>query len=132
MEATDTCTVCNRAICREHTKVSAGTVMCVECFARNQEEALRGAGKGAKGSSGAAKGAMHTPGRQEQDDRWNDPSWPFMYRHMYYASSGYHPFYSGSYYDNYYDGYDLRSFHGHSGTHFHDDDGNDAGGFYDS
>jgi hypothetical protein len=130
-EATDTCSTCARAICREHTKVSAGSVLCVECYARREEEALRDAAKGSRGT--AAKGAA--PARAAgtaRTDEWDDPAWPYLFRHTYYTHSSYHPFYSGSYYDTYYDSYDLRSFNHHSGGPGAFEEDADAGGFYDS
>jgi hypothetical protein len=129
-EATDTCATCSRPICREHTKVSGTDVLCVECYARREEEALRSASKGSHGTKSGAKAG--SAGKHQPADEWDDPTWPYSYRHHYYTTSLYHPFYGGAYYDRYYDDYDLRSFHHHSGGHFHDDEGDDAGGFYDS
>ena len=123
-EATDTCAKCSRPICQEHTKIRSTEVLCVECYARAEEEQTKQAEQ-SKGSGQPKK----QPQPQQQD--WSDRSWPYTYRHHYYSTYHYSPFYSGSYYDSYYNDYDYRSFH--HGSHGNFDEGDaSAGGFYDS
>lgn len=130
-EAGDTCTTCARPVCREHMKVSAGSVLCVECYARREEEALKQSTKQSKGG-GKAPTPANTRTRQDAGDEWEDPVWPYTYRHSYYMTSHYTPFYTGSYYDSYYNDYDVRSFHhGATGDSLHDE-GEGVGDFYES
>src|SRR5687768_18024707 len=88
---TGTCSQCSRDICTEHT-TAAG--ICVECNVRNAEQ------KDRKGFS--ALGDKSTkPARSTAEpapEQYEDPSWPFYYRHHYYSSYHYSPFYMGSYY----------------------------------
>jgi hypothetical protein len=122
-EASDTCTKCARPICQEHTKIRGTEVMCVECFARQVEEESKQQAQGGKGAKPPSKPVA-------QGDEWDDPTWPYSYRHHYYSTYNYHPFYWGSYYDNYYDGYDLRSFSHRSHDNYDNEDA--VGGVYDS
>jgi hypothetical protein len=122
-EASDTCTVCARPMCQEHTRVRGAELLCVECFARQAEEQT--AGQATRGTK--TQGAS----RQTRESDWEDESWPYVYRHHYYTSYHYQPFYYGSYYDSYYDSYDMRSFDRGSADAL-DDDEAAAGGFYDS
>ncbi|MBS1911771.1 MAG: hypothetical protein JST22_07280 [Bacteroidetes bacterium] len=128
-DATDTCTVCSRPICREHTRIRGTQVMCVECYARQEQQDAAAAGSraGAGAPKAAAKGAK---GTDYDENAWQDDSWPYYYRHAWYTTSFYHPFYNGIYYDTYYDDYDLRAFA--DSTQRDLDDDSTAGGFYDS
>jgi len=129
-EAGDTCAACARPVCREHMKVSAGTVLCVECYARREEEALKQAAKG--GNKSEKTPPPNTRSKQNAEEEWDDPAWPYYYRHSYYTTAHYTPFYTGSYYDSYYDSYDVRSFHhGATGDSLHEE-GEGVGDFYES
>lgn len=134
-EASDVCAECARPICGEHTRVRATTLLCVECYARGEEAATKtSTGKAVSGSKGGGKGASAgTTGTEERRlrDDWEDPAWPYYYRHHYYSTSYYHPFYYGGYYDSYYDDYDVRSFSQRDSSDLDADDST-AGGFYDS
>ncbi len=125
-EGINTCSVCNRPVCAEHTRMGAGALLCVECYAKREEEA-RASEKGATKSTTAT--GKSPAGRSEET--WEDPSWAYGYRHHYYGSYGYQPFYHGSYYDSYYDQYDVRSFDATDSAAAEGDQA-DAGGFYDS
>lgn len=126
-EATDTCSVCARPICRDHMKLRGTDIFCVECYARQQQQdAAAGAQQKGSTSAKAPKAKAATPQYDPEDD-----TWAYSYRHYYYSNFFYHPFYTGSYWNSYYDDYDVRSFsQGMPG----DPDGDDttAGGFYDS
>jgi hypothetical protein len=82
-QAAHTCPACGRAICDEHWSAAAVPARCLECVARADERRVAG------------------------DDY--DPLWAHSYRHHYYVSTGYRPFYFGQR-DPYYDDYDLRAF----------------------
>jgi hypothetical protein len=104
--ATAVCSVCNRSICQEHLMPDQMQPLCYDCYARQPNY------------SGAA------PSDQEQ---WQQRHSVYRYRHNFYNSYGYRPYYQGSYYDPYYndydpyyDDYDFHSFD-HSGWHDHDD-----------
>lgn len=121
-DATDTCTSCSRGICREHMKIRHGSVLCVECYAREEESSQQENTKAVK----------QQPSRQQEvDNDWNDPSWAYGYRHHYYTTSFYNPFYTSSYYDSYYDTYDVRSFD-QTADETIDEGEVGAGGFYES
>lgn len=122
---TGTCGTCSRTICSEHTASGATGTICVECRARSADSEERG-----KGLKGLSKNTA--PAKDPGVDRYEDDSWAFMYRHHYYTSSHYTPFYSGGYYDSYYDGYDVRSFESTEESAAGEDVGEDGGGFYDS
>lgn len=128
-EASDTCGVCSRPVCQEHTKVAAGGLFCVECYARKQNDDLAAGEKSLPGGEGAKTKASAKALRGEQD--WEDNSWPYYYRHNYYSTYQYNPFYYGSSYDSYYDDYDVRSFDGAEGQTLDNEDSSGEG-FYDS
>ena len=120
---TGTCGQCNRSICTEH--MASGTVgtMCIECRGRALESEARGPG----GKTNAKKTATG-----QASDAWyyEDDSWPYMYRHHYYTTTHYTPFYSGGYYDSYYDSYDVRSLESTEESGMGEE--GEGGGFYDS
>jgi hypothetical protein len=125
-EGINTCGVCARPVCAEHTRLRSGDTICVECFAKGEEEALH------EQTTAKKSGAKAPPVRPvaENDEEWNDPDWAYRYRHYYYSSSNYQPFYDG--YDDYYSGYDIRSFHRTWDERPDDESATDAGGFHDS
>ena len=124
-EATDTCVSCSRGVCREHMKIRGGEILCVECHARQEEAMVAESAKRSEGKQAPA------PKSEREGDVWDDPSWAYTYRHHYYTTSSYSPFYTSSYYDSYYDTYDVRSFD-QTADETIDEGDTGAGGFYDS
>jgi hypothetical protein len=122
---TGTCGQCSRPICTEHTATTPTGTLCVECHARNMEPAQSGEAKG------AAKGPKATNTSSRAYEEYDDPAWPYMYRHHYYTHYHYSPFYSSGYYDSYYDDYDVRSMDTAEQADM-GDVGEEGGGFYDS
>jgi hypothetical protein len=119
-EGSDMCAVCTRPMCQEHTRIRGAELLCVECFAKQEEQ------KKVETTTKPAKGQQQ-PARQNE---WEDESWPYSYRHHYYTTYHYSPFYTGSYYGGYYSDYDVRSFENTGQDMVGDDEA--GGGFYDS
>ncbi|MEO5930283.1 MAG: hypothetical protein ABIR47_10160, partial [Candidatus Kapaibacterium sp.] len=129
-EGINTCNVCARPVCAEHIRSHSGNMICVECFAKEEEDAREQAEKGAKGSKGGKAPNVQPPTARNQEE-WNDPDWAYSYRHYYYMNSSYNPLYPGHYFSDYYDDYDVRSFTPGEDAQL-DDESAAAGGFYDS
>jgi DNA-directed RNA polymerase subunit RPC12/RpoP len=102
------CARCTRHVCNEHWSAQATPPACVECAARLDEA------------------------RAVDDDF--DGAWFHRYRHRYYTTYHYRPFYHGAVIGLYYDDYDLRAFDATAaagaGVLGQDDDG--PGGLGDS
>jgi hypothetical protein len=122
-EAANSCVICSRPMCQEHTRIRGSDLLCVECFAKDAEQQ-----KAAATTSASQK--QTRPQQTRQESNWEDESWPYYYRHHYYTTYHYSPFYSGSYYGSYYNDYDVRSFD--QGGMDSMDPEETAGGFYDS
>ncbi|MDB5032916.1 MAG: hypothetical protein JWQ98_157 [Chlorobi bacterium] len=121
-EGINTCSICARPVCAEHTRIRSSDTICVECFAKGEEEA--------KSAKGPKAPNAHPPVARNEEE-WNDPDWAYSYRHYYYMNSSYNPFYPGHYYSDYYDDYDVRSFTQGEDAQL-DDESAVAGGFHDS
>ena len=86
-----------------------GSVLCVECNAREEEE----------------------NGEDENGEEEFDESWAYSQRHDYYSGSHYNPVYSGHRQDHYYDDYDVRGFDKKEGELLEGEE-ESGGSFYDS
>jgi hypothetical protein len=106
--ATRTCGVCGRGVCTEHVAPRVDAVVCVECAARQEEEAA------VSGAAPAVQDELTDPAQQSTARH--------RLRHRWY-STGYDPPFWGTWYGDYYNDYDMR--------HFDDDDAYE-GGFGDS
>jgi hypothetical protein len=104
--AAATCGMCGRGVCHDHLAPRVDAVVCVECAARQEEQA---ATEPALPDEGIQDPARSTKARHRL-------------RHRMY-SSGYDPPFWGVWYGDYYSDYDMR--------HFDDDDAYE-GGFGDS
>ncbi len=80
-----TCSSCARTVCNDHWSVAATPPACLECVARRDEA------------------------RSIADDDFDAP-WFHRYRHRYYTTYHYRPFYDGVLIGTYYDDYDVRAF----------------------
>ena len=98
----DVCHQCERPACQKHADSQSGPLVCLECQAR-----------------------------QEEVETSHDRRWAYGYRHRYYTTHTYHPFYVGTSYDTYYDEYDVRAFEKESSVPLDTDDDTEAG-FFDS
>jgi hypothetical protein len=98
----DSCTECARPICQDHATRQQGQPICLECQAKQAEV--------------------------EGD---YDRQWAYAYRHRYYTTHTYHPFYVSTYYDHYYDDYDVRAFDRETSVPLDIED-DTAGGFFES
>ncbi len=79
-----------------------------------------------------ARQYTHTTTADFDHDQWQNQHSVYRYRHSFYQSYSYRPFYIGYYHDPYYDDYDFHSFD-HSDWHDHDNwETHDQGGFFDS
>jgi hypothetical protein len=105
-EATGTCNMCGRGICTDHRAPRVDAVVCVECAARQEEQAATGP----------------PPVEDEIVDPARSTQARYRLRHRMY-SRGYDPPFWGTWYGDYYSDYDMR--------HFDDDDAYE-GGFGDS
>jgi hypothetical protein len=111
--ALNACAFCSRPVCNHHGFLRGQTFVCLDCNARQQQLT-----------------------EAEQFDQMNEDggasqSGLYIYRHGYYTSHNYSPFYGGLYYDRYYDTYDTRAFERRETEGFNDDDQMSAG-FMDS
>ena len=113
------CSVCNRAMCHQHSAVESQFTQCRDCWARDNQQAVGGNAQRAVGSNARPV---------NRNDVYDD-DWAYSYRNRYYA--GYAPIYTGSHYHRYYDQYDTRSFSTRSGD-FDDDSDAARAGFGDS
>ena len=107
--AANTCMVCMRPVCAGHFTMRDGSVLCVECNAREDEE-----------------NSDEEDGEEEYDE-----SWAYSQRHDYYSNSRYNPFYAGYRQDHYYDDYDVRGLDKKEGEILEGDEESGAG-FLDS
>lgn len=91
--AHDHCTACGKAFCHEHMRIQPGknAPVCLDCLGRKLQ--------GAKDKSSF-------------DDDYYDSTWCYGYRHYYYTSGNFSPWYTG--HNNSvrasFDDYDVRSF----------------------
>lgn len=99
--AAGTCDTCSRPMCSRHLSVATESTRCLDCVARlAEQQALRQPLRNLQGKQGVP--LVYRPPAHPDD-------WAYEYRHRYYRSHRYSPFYTGDY-DPYYDDYDLRSF----------------------
>ncbi|MBI3652367.1 MAG: hypothetical protein HY231_15200 [Acidobacteria bacterium] len=114
--ALNACGFCARPTCTTHGLRRGQTFVCLDCNARQQQL------------------TQEEQFEQMTDDDNNNTSRSglYTYRHGYYTSQNYSPFYTGLYYDHYYDTYDTRAFDRRETTGFDEDDERLSGGFLDS
>lgn len=118
--ATATCAICSRRVCQEHLAPEQGQPVCVECAAR-QEEQAGAAGTGAPaGAAGIA--AAPGPALGPPLERLTPTASAVFWRTRYYRRRNYGPMWWGTR-DPYWNDWGYR---------WYDDDDDDDGGFGDS
>jgi len=88
-ETSKLCLSCGRPACEEHLVQSddGKSWICVDCHGKTMKDE-----------------------DVTQDEAGRSRAWRYGYRDRYYRSTGYGPYFAGTYYDSYYDDYDARAF----------------------
>lgn len=96
--AHDQCTICGKGFCHEHMRIQSGknAPVCVDCLGKQMQQAKD---------------------KSSYNDEYYDSTWCYGYRHSYYSSGSYLPWYLGNNHHNQaaFDGYDVRSFDSNPG-----------------
>ena len=111
--AFNACQYCSRLVCQEHSLMDGQMLICLDCRARQKQLTDEEQKEMIANESSFGRSGLHT------------------YRHSYYSSRNYAPFYTGIYYSQYYDTYDTRAFDKRATQEGFDDD-TTSSGFLDS